>query len=49
MRVIEPAVKELGEKFHLFIKWKAIKTKAGKAIQQLEFIFRETELIECGT
>jgi plasmid replication initiation protein len=39
MRVIEPAVKELGEKSNLEITWKPI--KSGKTITQLEFSFHE--------
>lgn len=44
--VIEVAVKELREKSNLVVSWKAIKGSRGKAIKQLEFTFREAEVIE---
>ncbi len=44
--VIEVAVKELREKSHLVVSWKAIKGSRGKAIKQLEFTFREAEVFE---
>lgn len=45
-RVIDVAVKELREKSNLVVNWKAIKGSRGKAIKQLEFVFREVEIIE---
>ena len=42
-RVIEPSVKELREKSGLLINWKSI--KSGKSVKQLEFIFKESEII----
>lgn len=44
--VIEVAVKELREKSNLVVSWKAIKGSRGKAIKQLEFTFREAEVID---
>lgn len=45
-RVIDVAVKELREKSNLVVSWKAIKGSHGKAIKQLEFVFRETQTID---
>lgn len=44
--VIEVSVKELLEKSNLVVTWTAIKGQRGKAVKQLEFIFRERETIE---
>ena len=45
-RVIEVAVKELKEKSNIAVNWKAIKGMRGKAIKQLEFVFREIKTFE---
>jgi len=39
MRILNPAVKELQEKSHLIIDWRAI--KKGRTVERLEFTFRE--------
>jgi plasmid replication initiation protein len=44
--VIERAITELNKKSNLSINWKAIKGSSGKGIKQLEFIFREIEVVE---
>jgi plasmid replication initiation protein len=44
--VIDRSLKELSKKSNLVINWKAIKGSHGKAIKQLEFVFRETKTIE---
>jgi plasmid replication initiation protein len=43
-RVILPSVKELEEKSGLVINWKPI--KSGKSVTKLEFIFRESEILD---
>lgn len=43
-RVILTAVKELQEKSGLLINWKPI--KSGKSVTQLEFNFRESEILD---
>jgi plasmid replication initiation protein len=44
--VIDRSIKELSKKSNLVITWKALKGIRGKAVKQLEFVFRERETIE---